>query len=318
MKAAFRSRYGTPETLRVIEVPRPIPKRNQLLIQVHAATVNRTDCAILSGKPFAMRFFTGLKSPKRKITGTDFAGIVVAIGQEVSRVAVGDRIWGFRGFGLKSHAQYLCLPETSPLSPIPDNISFERAAACAEGGVYALDAIEMLGPRKGQEALVNGATGAIGSAMVQILKYYGLDVTAVCAGKHAGQVQALGADRIVDYTLDDFTRDNHLYDFVFDAVGKSSFRAAIPILKKNGVYTSSEPNFLEVMAGLFRSGKKEKFRPPTKLDERLLFLRNLLEKGHLKPLTDRTYTLDKIADAYSYVAKGEKVGAVLVSIDHGT
>jgi NADPH:quinone reductase-like Zn-dependent oxidoreductase len=315
MKAAIRTQYGSQKVLNIKEVETPTPRDKEILIRVYAATVNRTDCAILWGKPFLMRFFTGLFKPKLKITGTDFAGKIEAIGKNVSNFKVGDRVWGFKGFGIGSHAPYISISEDSPIIFIPDKITYDQAAACAEGAYYALDAVNMVNPKTGQKALVNGATGAIGSAMVQFLKFYGVYLTAVCSGDNSELVKSLGADKIINFNADDFTKDIEKYDFVFDAVAKSTFDKCKPLLKEKGIYTSSEPNLFQVLITTILGGKKVMFRPPKNIKAGLTFIKELLENGNFRPVIDRKYPIDKIAEAYKYVASGEKIGNVIITMD---
>ena len=289
MKVAFRSKYGPPEVLSIKEFEIPTPKNNEALIRVHAATVNRTDCAILWGKPFAMRFFTGLFHPRSSITGSDFAGQIEAVGENVQAFNPGDKVMGFGGvFGCQSHAQYFILPETKAIIKIPDNLNYEEAAACLEGSFYAIDLINRLKPKPGQKALVNGATGAIGSSMVQFLKFYGTSVTAVCRGENSALVRSLGADKVIDYTTDDFTKDNEKYDFIFDAVGKSTFGKCRHLMKKNAIYTSSEgfQNLLLALITPLGGGKKVVFLPPRNIKAGLSFIKDLIEKGRFKPVID--------------------------------
>ena len=229
MKAAVRSKYGPPDVLSIKEVETPTPKDNEVLIRVHAATVNRTDYHILTGLPFFMRFFTGLFKPSIAITGTDFAGQIEATGKNVKSFKAGDKVMGFDFLGLRSHAQYLVVPDTKEISIIPGNATYDQAAACVEGAFYALNVINQMNPKPGQKALVNGATGAIGSSMVQFFKFYGAHITAVCSGENNELVKSLGAERVIDYKTDDFTKDNERYDLVFDAVGKSTFGKCRPL-----------------------------------------------------------------------------------------
>jgi NADPH:quinone reductase-like Zn-dependent oxidoreductase len=227
VKAAVRFKYGLPGDLGIKELDIPTPKENEVLIRVHATTVNRTDCHVLSGKPFFMRVFTGLFKPRASIIGSDFAGEVAATGSAVQSFEAGDKVMGFGGgFGCGSHAQYFILPEVKAKKAMiimPSNITYDEAAACLEGAFYAAAQLIPLKPKAGQKALVYGATGAIGSAYVQFLKYYGAYITAVCRGENEELVRSLGADKIIDYTKEDFTKDSERYDFIFDAVGKSSF-----------------------------------------------------------------------------------------------
>ena len=238
MKAAVRSKYGLPGDLNIKELDIPTPKDNEVLIRVYATTVNRTDCHVLSGRPFFMRLFTGLFKPRNAIIGSDFVGQIEAVGSRVKSFKAGDKIMGFGGvFGCGSHAQYFILPETKATKAIvlmPGNISYDEAAACLEGAFYASSAIMQLKPKAGQKALVYGATGAIGSSYVQFLKSYGVYITAVCLSENTELVRSLGADKVIDYRTDDFTKDSGQYDFVFDAVGKKQFCEMQKNIKEEG------------------------------------------------------------------------------------
>ena len=321
MKAAVRSKYGTADVLSVKEIETPAPTDNEVLIKVYATTVNRSDWHILTGKPFLMRLFTGLFKPKLSITGTDFAGQIAAVGKNVTSFKVGDKVMGFSGglFGFESHAQYFLLSEAKAIKTIvniPEKLTYPEAAACLEGAFYAVSGI-MLNPKAGQKALVNGATGAIGSSHVQFLKFYGVYVTAVCRGEHSELVKSLGADKVIDYTKDDFTKDDEQYDFVFDAVGRSSFFKCKRLLKKNGIYTSSggPENLILVLVTPLLGGKKVVFKPPKNIKAGLNFIKELIEKGSFRPVIERTYPLDKIAEAFTYVATGQKIGNVIITMD---
>jgi NADPH:quinone reductase-like Zn-dependent oxidoreductase len=321
MKAATRSKYGLPGDLSIKELDIPTPKDNEVLIRVYATTVNRSDCHVLSGKPFFMRLFTGLFKPRESIIGTDFAGQVEAAGSAVKSFKAGDKIMGFGGgLGCGSHAQYFILPEVKAkkvMIMMPLNITYDEAAACLEGAFYAAAQINPLKPKPGQKALVYGATGAIGSSYVQFLKYYGVYTTAVCRGEHRQLISSLGADKVIDYTSEDFTKDTERYDFVFDAVGKSSFFKCKSLLKKKGVYTSSggfENFFLMFITPLF-GGKKVVFKFPKSFIAVLNFIKGLIENGSFTPVIDRKYPLDQIAEAYRYVATGQKIGNVIITMD---
>lgn len=318
MKAAVRSKYGSQDVLRIKEIEIPAPKDNEVLIKVFATTVNRTDCGILGGKPYIIRLFTGLVKPRSPITGTDFAGQIEAAGKNVQSFKVGDRVMGFAGIvSCGSHAQYLTIPEGEKILTIPDKLTYEEAAACIEGAFYALNGVNVVKPRPGQKALVNGATGAIGSSMVQFLKFYGVSVTAVCGGENEELVRSLGADKIIDYKTEDFTKDNEQYDFVFDAVGRSSFAKCKPLLKENGIYSSSD-GFVNIYLALItslRPGKKVIFALPKHVKAGLGFIKDLIEKGNFRPVIDRKYPIDKIAEAYKYVASAQKIGNVIITMN---
>ncbi|HEV8285771.1 MAG TPA: NAD(P)-dependent alcohol dehydrogenase [Chitinophagaceae bacterium] len=321
MKAAVRSRYGLPGDLSIKELEIPTPKGDEVLIRIHATTVNRSDCHVLSGRPFFMRLFTGLFKPRSSIIGTDFAGEIAATGSAVRSFQTGDKIMGFGGgFGCGSHAQYFTLPETRAIKvmvPMPGNLTYNQAAACLEGAFYAASVFMGLKPTAGQKALVYGATGAIGSSYVQFLKNYGVYITAVCWNENAELVRSLGADKIIDFKKEDFTKDNERYDFVFDAVGKSSFFKCKKLLKKKGVYTSSGGaiNLLLIFITPLFGGRKVVFPPPKSIKAGLDFIKGLVENGKFKPVIDRKYPLEKIAEAYTYVASGQKIGNVIITMD---
>ncbi|HEX7903849.1 MAG TPA: NAD(P)-dependent alcohol dehydrogenase [Chitinophagaceae bacterium] len=317
MKAAIRVKYGLPEkVLSIKEIDKPSPKDDEVLIKVYASSANRTDYHVLTGKPFIMRLFTGLFKPKLAVTGSDFAGQVEATGPTVKSFKAGDKVMGFGGvFGIGSHAQYVTFSEIKRIVLMPGNITYEQAAACLEGAYYAATGIIQLKPSAGQKALVYGATGAIGSAYVQFLKYYNVYVTAVCGGENSELVKSWGADKIIDYKTQDFTKDKEQYDFVFDAVGKSSFAKCKPLLKKKGIYASSggfENLFLVLLTPLL-GGKKILFPKDTKGS--LDFIKELVEKGSFRPVIDREYPLDKIAEAFRYVGTGQKIGNVIIKMD---
>jgi len=316
MKAAFRSKYGSGEVLSIQEIDKPTAKDNEVLIRVYTASANRTDYHVLTGKPLLMRLFTGLFKPKLAVTGSDFAGQIEATGPAVRSFKVGDKVMGFGGgFGIGSHAQYITFPETKRIVLMPGTITYEQAAACLEGAYYAAMGIHQLKPTAGQKALVYGATGAIGSAYVQFLKHYDVYVTAVCGAENSELVRSWGADKIIDYKTEDFTKDNEQYDFVIDAVGKSSFAKCKRLLKKNGIYAPSGgfENLFLVLINPLLGGKKVLLPKDNKGN--LSFIKELLEKGSFRPVIDRIYPLEKIAEAFTYVASGQKIGNVIITID---
>jgi NADPH:quinone reductase-like Zn-dependent oxidoreductase len=321
MKAAVRSQYGLPGDLAIKTLEIPTAKDDELLIKVHASTVNRSDCHVLSGKPFPMRFFTGLFRPRTKIIGTDFAGEIEAVGAGVHSFKVGDKVMGFGGaFGCGSHAQYFTLTQEKAnimMVTMPANLSFEEAAACLEGAVYAAMQILPLKPKRGQKALIYGATGAIGTAYLQFLKYYGAYVTAVCKGEHRELALSLGANKVVDYTQEDFTKDSERYDFIFDAVGKSSFFKCKGLLKANGVYTSSGGaiNLLLLLISPVMGGRRVVFSFKTRIITVLNFIKDLVSGGHFRAVIDRKHPIEEIREAYLYVASGEKIGNVVITMD---
>lgn len=315
MKAAVRSRYGTPEVLTPGEVEKPVPKDAEVLVKVYATTVNRSDYHVLTGKPFFMRFFTGLVKPKLSVTGSDFAGEVEAMGRNTKTLKAGDKVMGFIDMGCRSHAEYLTIAE-SKVTRAPANASHQESVACLEGAFYALSAVQKMKPQRGQKAMVIGATGAIGSSAVQFLKYFGVEVTAVCRKENSALVKTLGAKKVIDYKSEDFTADEERYDLVFDAVGKYSFAHCRRLLRDKAIFTSSaglENIFLALITSL-SAGKRVIFPVPENLMSNLSFIRDLVESGNFRPVIDKKYTLDQIAEAYRYVGSGEKIGSVIISI----
>lgn len=321
MKAAIRRTYCSFEDIKVESVDTPTVKANEVLIRVCATTVNRTDCAILTGKPLVMRLFTGLVKPTRPIPGTDFAGIIEAVGKNVEAFKIHDKVYGFNDQGVSSQAEYMIFPGDGAMAKIPNNITYEEAAASLEGAHYAYNFMNKVNLQAGQKILLNGATGAIGIALLQFLTYYNICVTAVCDTKNIELIKSLGADRIYDYTQQDFTQDTEKYDFVFDAVGKSTFGQCKPLLKQGGTYISSELGpmvqnpFLALVTKVM-GNKKVIFPVPSDIKASMHFINDLLEKGHFKPVIDRQYSLENIAEAYQYVATGQKTGNVILSFEH--
>jgi len=320
MRAAVRHRYGPPEVVRIEEAAAPPVGERDVLVRVRATTVNRTDCGFRSGKPFVTRFFVGLTGPRQKIMGTEFAGVVEAVGSGVRSFGVGDRVFGFREWKFGAHAELLSIPEDDAIAPMPDGYSFEEVAPATEASHYALCNIRAAKGRAGQNWLVYGATGAIGSAAVQLLKEIGATVTAVCASPHLQLVKGLGADRVVDYIAEDFTRDEHQYDVVFDAVGKTSFGACKRLLKPRGIFLctdlgpKSQNPFLAIVTPPL-GGKRVKFPLPARRDRAAIeHFKDLMESGAFRPVIDRRYPLDDIVEAYRYVETQQKIGNVVVVI----
>ncbi len=320
MKAVTRIKYGSPGVLEVKELPQPVPKKNELLIRVHATTVNRTDCGILTGKPYIIRAFVGITKPRHLITGTDFAGIIVGVGQKVSKFNVGDRVWGLHDEGFCSQAEYMTLEEDKAVVKIPEKISYQKVVACAEGAHYALNFIKKFNINSNTKVLVNGATGAIGSAAIQILKYRGAWVTAVANTKNIELIKSLGVDKVIDYQKEDFTKDDKSYHFVLDAVGKSSFSKCKPLLKSKGVYVSSElgPNaqnlYLPLLT-MLKGGKRVIFPFPSNCKKSIEFMSKIVSEEKFKPVIDRVYQPEQIKEAYSYVASGQKTGNVIINFN---
>ena len=325
MKAIVYTEYGPPDVLQLKEVEKPIPKDNEVLIKVYATTVNRTDSATIRAIPFFARLFTGLFKPKKQIPGTEFAGKIEEIGKNVTSYKVGDKVFGFNDQGSGSHAQYMTLSEDKGLTTIPNNITYEQAAASMEGAHYAINMINKVNLKSGQKALVNGATGAIGSAAVQLLKYFGANVTAVCNTENIELVKSLGANKVIDYTKEDFTKDEEKYNFVFDTVGKSSFAKCKPLLHSGGIYISSDLGymaqnlFLPLITPIIKpliGNKKTIFPIPTDIRGSVLLIKKLIEQEKFKAVIDRKYSLKEIVEAYRYVGKGQKTGNVVITVEH--
>lgn len=330
MKAAVTRRYGRPEEVRIEEVPRPIPAVDELLVRVRATTVNRTDCGYRGGKPFIIRFFSGLRRPKTPIWGTEFAGVVEAVGTEVTGYTVGDRVLGYCEGTFGAHAEYMTVKADRPLvMKIPDGATFAEVAPSTEGAHYAMGFLRRAGIEPGSDVMIYGASGAIGSAAVRFAKIMGMRVTAVCGSNAMAIVERLGADRVIDYQAEDIYADDQRYDLIVDAVGKRSFLRMRRLLKPKGIYTASERPLLSkpglfapVFIGwlltswitrLFR-GRRMMFVAPHQDPEGLRIIREAIAVGEFRPVIDRTYRLEEIAEAYRYVETGQKVGNVVIEV----
>ena len=321
MKAAVHTRYGPPDVVRISEVGTPAPRDGELLVKVHATTVNRTDCHYRSGRPWIMRpLVSGLTGPKTSILGNEFAGQVVGAGPGVTSFRVGDRVFGYTEGPFGAHAEYLVIAGDGRVAAMPANLGYEQAAPATEGAHYALSHIRRAKIGSGHNVLVYGATGAIGSAAVQLLKTRGAQVTAVCATPHLELARKLGADRVIDCTAGDFTRDGPHYDVVFDAAGKSSFGRCKRALKPGGIYMSTGPGpwyqnlILPLTTALLR-GKKVIFAYPRLDQATVRHFGQLMASGQFTPVIDRHYRLDQIVDAYRYVETGQKIGNVVIMVD---
>jgi len=307
--------------VRIAEVDKPSVKDHDVLVRVHVTTVNRTDCGFRAGKPFFVRVFAGLLKPRATILGTEFAGVIEATGRGVTSFEVGDKVFGFSEWRFGAHAEYLLMPEDGSLAIMPANVIYEEAAPSTEGSHYALSLIRRAKIHSGQGVLVNGATGAIGSAAVQILKSLGAVVTAVCGTEQVELVKDLGANRVIDYTAEDFTKDGQTYDVVLDAVGKSSFGRCRRLLKPGGIYLSSDLGplsqnpLLALVTPLF-GGRRVMFPvPPKYRQQEVKQFKEMIASGSFRPVIDRRYPLDRIVEAYHYVERGQKIGNVLINLE---
>ncbi|MCH7415453.1 NAD(P)-dependent alcohol dehydrogenase [Belliella sp. R4-6] len=319
MKAIVYSKYGPPKVAKLMEVPKPKPKDNEVLIKVYASTVNRTDSGFRSAEYFVSRFFSGLFRPKYQVLGCEFSGIVEETGKDVTTFKKNDRVFGFNDKTFGGHGEYLTIAETDAVTNMPENINFDQAAALTEGGHYALVNIRAAKVTAGQSVLVNGATGAIGSAAVQLLHYFGANVTAVCNTNNVALVKSLGADTVIDYQTQDFTKTADKFEFIFDAVGKSSFGQCKPLLTNKGIYISTElgkngENILLALTTPLWGGKRLLFPLPSISKQDVMFLKALFEEGHYRPVIDRQYNMDQIVEAYEYVETGHKTGNVILKI----
>ncbi|MDP2176730.1 MAG: NAD(P)-dependent alcohol dehydrogenase [Bacteroidota bacterium] len=319
MKAVIHTQYGPPEVAQLKEVPTPMPQNNEVLIKIHASTVNRTDCGFRSAEYVISRFWSGLLKPKYQTLGSEFAGEIIAIGKDVKQFKIGDKVFAYNDVQFGGHAEFVCINENQAISTIPNNYNFETAAPLTEGSHYAYCQIKAAKINAGQQVLVYGATGAIGSAALQLLKHFGATVTAVCNTKNIELIKSLGADTVIDYQTQDFIKTDTKFDVVIDAVGKSSFGVCKKLMKPKGVYISTELGknaenvFLALLTPLF-GGKKVLFPIPSIDKDYMLFIKDLAEKGEFRPLIDRTYPLEEIVEAYRYVETAQKTGNVVLRI----
>jgi NADPH:quinone reductase-like Zn-dependent oxidoreductase len=323
VKAVVHDRYGPPSELRIEEVERPVPKHDEVLVKIHATTVNRTDCHVRAANPFLWRLFgTGLLRPKQRMSGSDLAGAVVAAGVGVTEFAVGDHVFGTTGYRFGAHAEFMCVKESARIAHMPSGMSFEEAAAVPDGALPALTGLRGVDAREGRKILVYGASGALGTASVQLAKYFGAHVTAVCNTKNVELVRSLGADEVIDYLNEDFTKNGQTYDVVLDAVGKHSFRRSRRSLKPGGVYVATDLGFMwhvPVLA-LFskRFGdRKLLFSVGRATKDDLLFLKELIEAGKYRAVIDRRYPLEDVVEAARYVETGQKTGNVVLTMNGG-
>lgn len=317
MRAVVHDRYGPPEVLRLEEVERPLPEDDEILVKVHATTVTRSDCGLRSAEYWFTRVFTGLLRPKRRIAGMELAGVVEAVGTAVREFEVGDEVFGIKG---GANAEYVCVREGGVVAHKPAGMSFEEAAAVCDGALLARTCLKSADLRKGRSVLVYGASGSIGVAAVQLAKHFEADVTAVCNTKNVELVRSLGADEVVDYLQEDFTRKGKAYDVVFDAVGKHSFRRGRRALKPGGSYITTDLGFMwhvPLVALLTRwiGNKRAKLGIGTYRKEDLLLLKELIEAGRYRAVIDRRYPLEQVVEATRYVETQQKTGNVVLTVN---
>ncbi len=318
MKAIVYEQYGPPEVLQLKEVEKPTPKKNEVLINVHATTTTAAEGLMRRADAFYERAILGLRKPRRKILGLEFAGEITEVGQHVTQFKEGDQVYGFTGFRLGAYAEYCCMPETGSLAHKPTNVTYEEAAAIVDGASTALFFLrDKAHIQKGQQVLINGASGSIGTAAVQLARYFGADVTGVCSGTNIDLVKSLGANQVIDYTKEDFSQNGIAYDIIFDTVGKSSFSRCKGVLKANGVYLTTTPSMnslLHMLQTSLGNGKKAITAMSIEKREALQFIKTLIEAAHIKPVIDKRYSMGQIVEAHRYVDTGHKKGNVVITI----
>ena len=317
MKAIIYTKYGPPNVLQLTEVEKPQPKENEVLIKINATAVNSADWRLRKADPFMVRFFFGLFKPKKNILGVVLSGVIEKIGKDVTSYNAGDQVFGLSDMSLGTYAEYICLPETSALAIKPNNISFEEAAAIPFGGHTALHFLRKANIKSGQSVLVYGASGAVGSAAVQLAKYYGVKVTGVCSTANVEMVTMLGADKVIDYTKTDISKVEETFDIIFETVNKAPISKLKKLLKKNGTLILGSAMLKEMFQGSLISlfGNIKVLLGEAKVTAKdMSFLKELAASGKLKPVIDKIYPLDKIADAHTYVEMGHKKGNVVIQI----
>jgi NADPH:quinone reductase-like Zn-dependent oxidoreductase len=325
MRAVVYDRYGPPDVQRLEEIEQPVPREEEVLVKIHATTVNRLDAASRdanrrSGRAvsFLSRVVFGIRRPRQRILGSEFAGEIVAVGAAVREYVVGDHVFGMTGLAFGAHAEFICVQESSRIAHKPTGMSFEQAAAVCDGALNALACLKQAHLRKEQTILIYGASGAIGTAGVQLAKYFGTHVTAVCSTKNLELVRSLGADTVIDYTEEDFTKNGQAYDVIFDAVGKHSFKRSRGSLKPGGSYLATDGlrNLVLVLLTSLIGDKRVRFSVtspmPTKKD--VLFLKELVEAGRFRPVIDRCYPLEDVVEATRYVETEQKTGNVVLRV----
>jgi NADPH:quinone reductase-like Zn-dependent oxidoreductase len=323
MKAILCTKYGPPDVLQLKEVAKPVPKNNEVLIRIYAATVTMGDCEIRKFKMptwlwIPARIGFGLRGPRKKILGQELAGEVESVGKDVKRFRKGNAVFARTGFDLGAYAEYTCLSEDGVVAIKPVNMAFGEAAAIPMGGIEALHFLKQADILSGQKVLINGASGSIGTVAVQLAKYLGAEVTGVCSTRNLDMVRSIGADHVIDYNKDDFTKNGEIYDVIFDVVGKSPFSGSLKSLKKNGRYLLANPGLSQMIRGRWtsiRSSKKVITGAATGKSEDLIFLKELIEAGKIKSVIDRHYSLEETAEAHRYVDKGHKKGNVVIIVD---
>jgi len=327
MKAIVYTKYGPPEVLQVKEIEKPVPKDNEILVKVHATTVNYGDITARNFKNIASREFNmpmplwlpsrimfGFSTPKKKILGSEFAGEVEAVGKKVKRFKPGDPVFGYRGQNMGAYAEYLCTPENGSVAIKPANMSYEEAAAVPYGALMALNLLRKVNIQRGQKVLINGASGGIGSAAVQLVRYYGAEVTGVCSTPRLEFVKSLGANKVLDYTKEDFTQNGETYDLIFDILGRSSFSRCKSSLNQNGRYLLASFKMGKLFQMQIFDNKKVICALAQEKPGDLIFIKELIEAGKIKSVIDKTFPMDQAAEAHRCVEAGHKKGHVVIKM----
>ena len=317
MKAAVNTEYGSPDVLQVREVEKPTPKDDELLIRIHATSVSSGDWKMRKADPFLIRLFFGLFKPKKTVLGYVLAGEIENIGKDVTLFKKGEKVYATTGMSFGAYAEYICLPEKGVIASKPDKLSYEEAAAIPFGGNTALYFLRKGGIQSGQKILIYGASGAIGTAAVQLAKHFEAEVTAVCSTANLAMVKSLGADKVIDYTQEDFTKSGELFDIVFDTVGKSAYSDCMSVLKPTGRLVLSAAGPKDMVQGLWASltsSRKVISGVMSETADDLLFFNGLIAKGEFKAVIDTCYALEDIVEAHRYVEAGHKKGNVMISV----
>ena len=324
MKAIVCAKYGPPEVLTLKEVEKPYPKDNEVLIRIYATTVTPSDVMLRSGKfPLIFwlyaRILYGIIKPRRLIPGYELTGVIESVGKDVKLFRKGDHVFGATMWKMSCSAEYICLPEKSALAIKPVNMNYKEAVAVVDGPCTALHFLRKGNIQSGQKVLIYGASGGVGTAAVQLSRYFGAEVTGVCSTTNLKLVKSLGAHKVIDYTNEDFSKNGETYDIIFDTVGKSSFSSCIRSLNKKGTYLSTNMNLKSRFRGKWismTSNKKVKAPISMSNSDSLNFLKGLIEEGKIKPVIDRHYPLEYIAEAHRYVEKGHKKGNVVITLEN--
>ena len=318
MKAIVYTNYGTPDVLQLKELEKPTPKDNEVLIRVYATTVTPGDCVIRKGDPLIARLFTGLIKPKNPMLGHELAGDIESVGKNVKQFGKGDKVFGSTGLVSGTYSEYICLPEDGLVAKKPANISYEEAAAIPVGASTALFFLKKGNIQRGQKVLINGASGSVGTFAVQLAKYFGAEVTGVCSTENLELVKSLGADKVIDYTKENFTKNGQTYELIFDTVGKASFSDCKNSLKQTGFYVSTALGLsllIQMLVTSIKGDKKVVAGIADATSEELVFLKELIEAERIKPVIHRRYHLEQIAEAHRYVEKGHKTGNAVITVN---